>query len=152
MKCTASLGSSGYWIRYPPYPRSWAVWRIRIRDLVPFRPLDPGWVKREDPDRGWNHFFGLKHLNSLMRMEKIRIRDKQPGSATLDTGMWRLDAHTVICHTCLENSVLGGESVGLQARDGYYLLLGRTFRRQLDVHLEIYKKNVLIETYVDSYL
>jgi hypothetical protein len=42
-----------------------------------------------------NHFFGLKYLNSLMRirdpgwekigsgMEKIRIRDKHPGSATL---------------------------------------------------------------------
>jgi hypothetical protein len=47
-----------------------------------------------------NHFFGLKYLNSLMRirdgnnldpgwkkvgsgMEKSRIRDKHPGSATL---------------------------------------------------------------------
>jgi hypothetical protein len=43
-----------------------------------------------------NHFFGLKYLNYLMRirdtgwkkygsgMEKIRIRDKHPGSATLE--------------------------------------------------------------------
>ncbi len=24
--------------------------RILIRDPVPFRPLDPGWVKNQDPD------------------------------------------------------------------------------------------------------
>ncbi len=57
--------------------------------------FDPGWVKSQDPDPGWtigsyfrklrNHFFGLKYLNSLMRVRdgKIRIRDKHPGSATL---------------------------------------------------------------------
>jgi hypothetical protein len=32
---------------------------LRIRDPVPFRPLDPGWVKNQ---------------------QGIRIRDKQPGS------------------------------------------------------------------------
>jgi hypothetical protein len=60
--------------------------RIRIRDEQPgsyFRELR-------------NHFFGLKYINSLMqirdgknsdpgsRMEKIRIRDNHPRSATLD--------------------------------------------------------------------
>ncbi len=28
------------------------VLRIRIRDPVPFRPLDPGWVKNQDQDPG----------------------------------------------------------------------------------------------------
>ncbi len=31
---------------------SFSVLRIRIRDPVPFRPLDPGWVKNQDPDPG----------------------------------------------------------------------------------------------------
>jgi hypothetical protein len=63
---------------------------------------DPGWVevsiriRDEQPGSYFielgNHFFGSKHLNSLMRirdeqigsgMEKSRIRDKHPGSATL---------------------------------------------------------------------
>ncbi len=66
---------------------------------------DQGWAKNQDPDPGWttltifpralNQFFGLKYLNSLKRirdgknsdsgsgMEKIRIRDKHPVSATL---------------------------------------------------------------------
>jgi hypothetical protein len=47
--------------------------RIRIRDPVPFfGPLDPGWVKNQDPDPGYttriiyfrdlrNHFFKLKY-------------------------------------------------------------------------------------------
>ncbi len=29
-----------------------AVWQIRIRDQVPLWPLDPGWVKSQDPDPG----------------------------------------------------------------------------------------------------
>ncbi len=29
------------------------VLRIRILDPVPFWPQDPGWVKSQDPDRGW---------------------------------------------------------------------------------------------------
>ncbi len=70
---------------------------------------DPGWVESQHPDPGWTTriifsraskpffwlFWGLKYWNSLMRirdpgwrqigsgMEKIRIRDKHPGSATL---------------------------------------------------------------------
>jgi hypothetical protein len=56
-------------------------------------------IRNEQPDSYFrelgNHFFGLKYLNYLMRirdgknsdqgsgMEKIRIRDKLPGSATL---------------------------------------------------------------------
>jgi hypothetical protein len=107
------------------------VLRIRIRDpgsgafLTPGSGIrDPGWVKSQDPDPGSgirdeqprsyflelrNHFFGLKYLNSLMRIQDpgsgirdgnnsdpgsgIRdgkksdpgsgIRDKHPGSATL---------------------------------------------------------------------
>ncbi len=30
-----------------------SVLRIRIGDPVPFWPLDPGWVKNQDPDPGW---------------------------------------------------------------------------------------------------
>jgi hypothetical protein len=90
-------------------------------DPVSSWPLDTGWVKSKDPDPGWTTwiifpraqkpFFGLKYLNSLMRirdgkkldpgseMEKCRIRDrdprwkkrirdKHPGSATLpDTSL-----------------------------------------------------------------
>ncbi len=75
---------------------------LRIRDTVPFWPRDPGLVESQHPDPGWitrKPFFkivlGLKYLNSLMRirdpgwrqigsgMEKSRIRDKHPGSATL---------------------------------------------------------------------
>jgi hypothetical protein len=50
---------------------------IRIRDLVPFRPLDPGWVKNQervrdeqpgDISESLETLFGLKYLNSLMRI------------------------------------------------------------------------------------
>ena len=66
------------------------VWRVRIRDPVPFLPLDPGWVKNDYPDPGWTirimfpralkQFLGLKYLNSLnvdpgTGMETIRIQD-----------------------------------------------------------------------------
>jgi len=59
-----------------------AVLRIRIRDPVPFLPLDPGSgmgkksgsgfrIQNEQPVSYFrelrNHFFGLKYLNSLMR-------------------------------------------------------------------------------------
>ncbi len=68
---------------------------IRIRDP------DPGLTTRIIFPRAYKQFFGLKHLNSLMRMrmrirdpesfdpgsgiQKFRsgIRDKHPGSATL---------------------------------------------------------------------
>ncbi len=92
---------------------------IRIRDPVPFWPLDPGSVmgKKSGSESGMNNpdpisesletsFFELKYLNYLMQirdlgwkkfdrdpgwkkfdpgsgMGKIRIRDKQSGSATL---------------------------------------------------------------------
>ncbi len=79
---------------------------------MPSWPLDPGWVKSQDPYPGWTTriifprafikpFFGLKYLNSLTNpgsgmekirirepgssMEKSRIRNKHPGSATLVT-------------------------------------------------------------------
>ncbi len=83
----------------PPLRRfrqvSTSVLRIRIRDPVPFWPLDPGWVKITiwelrnnflvkilqifDEDPGW------EKLGSGIRDEKIRIRDVYPGSATLAT-------------------------------------------------------------------
>ncbi len=77
--------------------RSWKltvvshIWQIKSGTLrisvadpdpVPFLPLDPGWVKNQDPNHGSgmnNHFFGLKYLNFLCGsgMENIRIRDKK---------------------------------------------------------------------------
>ncbi len=80
--------------------------RIRIRDPVPFWPLDPGWVKVQDPDPGWTtriifprelkkHFFGIKILEFFDAdpwCKKIWIRDgknsdpykhQHPGNATL---------------------------------------------------------------------
>jgi hypothetical protein len=65
------------------YGSSGAVLRIRIRDPVPFWPLDPGYGMgrksasgsgiRDEQTRSYflelrNHFFGLKYLNSLMRI------------------------------------------------------------------------------------
>ncbi len=58
------------------------VLRIRIRDLVPFWPPDPGsglGKKKQDSDPGWkkpgsyfrklrNQLFGLKYFNYLMRI------------------------------------------------------------------------------------
>ncbi len=74
-----------YWIRI----KLKCLTVLRIRDPVPLWPLDPGLVKKSgSPGSGINNpdhisesletVFGLKYLNSLMR-----IRDKHPGSATL---------------------------------------------------------------------
>ncbi len=67
-------------------------------DLVTFWSLDPGWVKKSGSGSGMKkpdhvfpgaqkQFFVLKFLDSLMRIRdqgcKSRIRDKHPGSATL---------------------------------------------------------------------
>ncbi len=54
--------------------------RIRIRDSVPFRPLDPGFGmgNNQDPDPGW---------------KKNRIQYKHPGYTTLrkrDSGFYYL--------------------------------------------------------------
>ncbi len=73
------------------------VLRIRIRDPVPFRPRDPGWVKNQDPDPGSGsgmNIFWVKiikffyadadadpgiflTLDPGSAMEKIRIRNPQ---------------------------------------------------------------------------
>jgi hypothetical protein len=61
-----------------------------------------------------NHFFGLKYLNSLMRIQdedssdpgsrigKSRIRDKHPGSATLDLCLENdfSEAILYVCNQC----------------------------------------------------
>jgi hypothetical protein len=67
---------------------------FRIRNPVPFWPLDPGWVKSQDPNPGFrirveqpvsyylelrNHFFGLKYLNSLMRIRDPGLKKSDPG-------------------------------------------------------------------------
>jgi hypothetical protein len=65
------------------------VWRIRIRDPLPFRPRDPGWVKKSgsrsgmyNPDhisKGSKTVFWVKILkffeNPGSGMEKLRNRD-----------------------------------------------------------------------------
>jgi hypothetical protein len=78
-----------------------AVLRIRIRDWVPFCPLDPGWekvsirIRDEQPESYFlelrNHFFaffGVKILKFFAEDPGWKqfgsgIRDKHPGSATL---------------------------------------------------------------------
>jgi hypothetical protein len=67
-----------------------------------------------------NHFFGLKYLNSLMRirdgknsdpgsgMEKSRIRDKHPRSATLCTSLFNC-AQTV----SLQTIAVASEALGM---------------------------------------
>ena len=76
--------------------------RIRIRDWVPFWPLDPGSGMGEsqhpDPGSGMNNLVGVKILKFFnedpgsgmetvrIRDGKSRIRDKNPGSATLVVG------------------------------------------------------------------
>jgi hypothetical protein len=77
-------------------PRA-AVLRIRIRDPVPFWPLDPGWVNIQDPDPGWTTriillttIFWVKILkffdaDARSGMENIRIRIK-----ILDPQHWRV--------------------------------------------------------------
>ncbi len=50
-----------------------AVLRIRIRDPVPFWPLDPGWVKNQDPGYIWVKI--LKVFDADAGRKKIRIRD-----------------------------------------------------------------------------
>jgi|688.fasta_scaffold1380369_1 hypothetical protein len=81
--------------------------QILIRNPVPFYPWiwDPGWAKKSGSGSGINNadhisesletLVGLKYLNSLVRirdqkisdlgsgMEKFKIQDKHPGSATL---------------------------------------------------------------------
>jgi hypothetical protein len=73
---------------------------LRIRDPVPFWPLDPGWVKDQDPDPGsgmniLDHIsdsleaiFWVKSSLMWIRNRDPKsfwpwIRDKHPGSATL---------------------------------------------------------------------
>jgi hypothetical protein len=73
---------------------------LRFRDPVPFWPLAPGWVKSQDPDPGWTtriifpraykSFFWVKIQKKFLSgsgMEKSRIRDKYPISATLPCTM-----------------------------------------------------------------
>ncbi len=79
-----------------------AVLGIRIRDPVLFDPWirDPGWVESQHPDPGSgmnnpNHIFYLEIIFLGVKivkffdadpgsgMEKSRIRDKDPGFATL---------------------------------------------------------------------
>jgi hypothetical protein len=73
--------------------------------VLPFWPMDPGWVKNQGPDLGsesgmnnpdhicesietifWVKILKLFDADPRSGMEKIRIRGKHPGSATL--GIW----------------------------------------------------------------
>jgi hypothetical protein len=66
-----------------------------IRDQVPFRPLDRGWIKNRIRNSGsgmknqdrisesLETILGVADVDLGPRMEKIRIQDKHPGSARL---------------------------------------------------------------------
>ncbi len=83
-----------------------SVLRIRIRDWVPFWPLDPGWEKvsiRIRDEQPGSHFLELRNhfFAFLLRdgdssdpgWKKVGsgIRDKHPGSATLVNGSFSFD-------------------------------------------------------------
>jgi hypothetical protein len=62
---------------------------LRIRDPVPFWPLDPGRVKNKDPDPGLNNpyhisnsletIFWVKNLNSSMRIRGGKTSESGSG-------------------------------------------------------------------------
>ncbi len=69
--------------------------RIRIRDPVPFLPLDPGWVKKSGSGSGMNNPDHIsKNLETILWVKilyllKIFYVDPDPGSGiflTLDPG------------------------------------------------------------------
>ncbi len=97
----------------PNEKRRKAVLRIRIRDPVPFWPLDPGsgmgkqsesgsGIRDEQPGSYFlelrNHFLGIKYLNSLMRMDTIRFGIRDGKKSVSGSGInipdllhWRID-------------------------------------------------------------
>ncbi len=70
-----------------PDPKSWilCLFDPRIRDRLKTQVPDPEWIFRIIFPRAKKQFFGLKILlfDTGSGMEKIRIRDKHPGSATM---------------------------------------------------------------------
>jgi hypothetical protein len=68
------------------------VLRIRIRDPVPSRPLDLGWVKNQDPDSasGMNNPDHISEsLETIFLVKILKFFDADPGSGiflALDPG------------------------------------------------------------------
>ncbi len=52
-------------------------------DPVPILPLDPGWVKKQDPDLGSESGMEIIRIRDPGWKKFGGIRDKHPGSATL---------------------------------------------------------------------
>ncbi len=53
--CLTALASASVILFCPEDLYYGSMLRIRIRDLVPFWPLDPGWVKKSGPGSGMNN-------------------------------------------------------------------------------------------------
>ncbi len=83
---------------------------IRIRDPVPFWPLDQGSGrgKNQDPDPGWTtriifprakkHFFRLrKYLNPLMRIQDLGWKNSDPGWEKTGSGITSRIRNTAAC-------------------------------------------------------
>ncbi len=68
------------------------VFRIRIRDPVPFRPLDPGWVKTQESGSGMNNPDHISEsLETVFLGVKIRkLFDADPGWKKFGFGMEKI--------------------------------------------------------------
>jgi hypothetical protein len=55
--------------------------RIRIRDPVPFRPLDPGWIKNQDPESWINNPDHISEsLETIFWVKILKFFDAETGS------------------------------------------------------------------------
>ncbi len=72
-----------------------SVLRIRIRDPVPFWPLDPGWIKNQDPDPGSesgtnnpDHISDTGSLETIFWVKILEFSDSDPGSGIENIRIW----------------------------------------------------------------
>jgi hypothetical protein len=65
--------------------------RIRIRDPMPFRPLDPGWVKKSlSGSEKNNQDHNSDNLETILGAKILKFFDADPGWKNSDLGSWIL--------------------------------------------------------------
>jgi len=135
---------------------------FRIRNPVPFWPLDPGWVKSQDPNPGFrirveqpvsyylelrNHFLGLKYFNSLIRIRSWKNSDPGSGINIPDpqhyfgsTSGSSLFADLLICiqYPDLGNSAPKKFSYKMQVVPDFFLLMPPALQRVQSVYIEFF--------------
>jgi hypothetical protein len=83
-----------------------ALLRIGIRDQVPFWPLDPRWVKNQDPDPGWTIriMFIPDPVSGIFSIQDPGVKNApDPVSGTLIQYIWIHDIDTNINNVGLAN-------------------------------------------------